>query len=336
MNPSPQSPDPASEEEAALWAARIEGSSLDASDRAELDAWLAGNPARRELLSRYREFSEDLGQLLPELVATGAVAMPRLDKTPRRRGWSPAWVIASALAAVAVAAGALWMGRSSGPVETLATASAQRRSFTLADGSRVDLNGNTRVLIENGRSERRLRLEDGEAFFVVSKDKSRPFIVDTPAGSVRVTGTIFNVRTEAASELEVTVVEGEVQVRPGPANAAQSPEPVRLEAGERLSEQPTGVWVAALSKEEVDDVVAWRHGKMVFERVPLPEALARFAHYFGKTITVTPGAATLNLSGQTSLDNLDDFFVFLEGELPDLHVTRAPDGGARVSLRTER
>jgi transmembrane sensor len=269
-------------------------------------------------------------------VATGAVPMPRQGAKPARRGWSPGWVIASALAAVALVAGTLWIRRPNGLVETLATSSAQRRSFTLADGSRIDLNGNTRVLIENGRAERRLRLEDGEAFFVVSKDKSRPFIVDTPAGSVRVTGTIFNVRTEAISELEVTVVEGEVQVRPSPVNAAQPADPVRLEAGERLSEETAGVYVAALSKEDIDSVVAWRRGKMVFDGVPLPEALARVAHYYGKTITVTPGAATLSLSGLTNLDNLDDFFVFLEDQMHDeIHVTRTPDGGARVSLRSE-
>ena len=288
MKPSHQFPDPAGDGEAALWAARIEGSSLSASERGELDAWLDGDPARRELLSHYRQFSEDIDPLLSELVATGAVSMPRAGPKPGRRGWSPGWVIASALAAVAFVAGTLWIRSPNGQVETLATSSAERRSFTLADGSRVDLNGNTRVLIENTRAERRLRLEDGEAFFVVSKDKSRPFIVDTPAGSVRVTGTIFNVRTEAASELEVTVVEGEVQVRPSPANAAQAADPVRLEAGERLSEETAGESVAALSKDDIDDVVAWRHGKMVFDGVPLGEALARVAHYYGKTITVTP------------------------------------------------
>jgi transmembrane sensor len=335
MKPSHQFSDPAGEQEAALWAARIEGSSMSAADRTELDAWLAGHPERSELLSQYRQFSEDIGNLLPELVAAGSVSMPRIGPKPRRRGGSPSWVVGSGLAALAITAGALWFSRSNGQVETLSTSSAQRRSFTLADGSRVDLNGNTRVLIENGRSERRLRLEDGEAFFVVSKDKSRPFIVDTPAGSVRVTGTIFNVRTEAASELEVTVVEGEVRVSPSPANAAQAADPVQLEAGERLSEVPSGVVLAALSKDAIDDVVAWRRGKMVFERVPLPEALARVAHYYGKTITVTPGAATLNLTGLTNLDNLDDFFVFLEDQVNEIHVTRTPDGGARVSLRSE-
>jgi len=149
----------------------------------------------------------------------------------------------------------------------------------------------------------------------------------------RQTGTIFNVRTEAASELEVTVVEGEVQVRPSPANAAQAADPVRLEAGERLSEETAGESVAALSKDDIDDVVAWRHGKMVFDGVPLGEALARVAHYYGKTITVTPDVATVGLSGFTKLDNLDDFFVFLEDQMHDIHVTRTPDGGAQVSHR---
>ena len=44
MNRSTQAPDPQAEEQASLWAARLEGSNLSDSDRAELDSWLAGDP----------------------------------------------------------------------------------------------------------------------------------------------------------------------------------------------------------------------------------------------------------------------------------------------------
>ena len=55
-----------------------------------------------------------------------------------------------------------------------------------------------------------LRLEQGEVFLSVAKDAASPFLVDTPAGRVRVTGTEFNVRVVAGSRLEVTLLEGEV------------------------------------------------------------------------------------------------------------------------------
>ena len=76
MTSSPCYLDPASEEQAALWAARLDGASLTATDRAALDAWLAEDAAHRALLSRYCQFSADLEQQLPLLVAAGAVELP--------------------------------------------------------------------------------------------------------------------------------------------------------------------------------------------------------------------------------------------------------------------
>jgi transmembrane sensor len=333
MNQSQHAPGTDAEEQAALWAARLEGSSLNAADRAELDAWIAGDAGRRELLSQYCKFSADLDRLLPTLVASGAVAIP--ERTPTRRQWNP-WVVATCgLLAAAVAVAAVWLVHPGVRLDRIATSVAQRREFTLADGSRVELNANTSVVVENGRAERRVRLANGEAYFIVSKDKARPFIVETPAGSVRVTGTIFNVRTEAATELDVTVVEGSVQVRPGEMTGAQAAGPVEIGAGDSLYADKEGVAVRALSVGALDDTLAWRQGQIVFDGVPLAEALARYSRYHGRQITATPAAARRRISGRFSLDSLDDFFAALEMNI-DVRVTPDPGGSVRVSLRSEQ
>ncbi len=327
MNRSEQAPNPDTEEQAALWAARLDGSSLSADDRAELEAWLGGEASRREKLSHYCQFSAGLAELLPMLVASGAVAMPQVK--PARARWNP-WLLSTAgLMAAAVAVAAVWMVRPRERADTVATSVDQRRTFTLADGTRVELNANTSMVVENGRAERRVRLANGEAYFIVSKDKTRPFIVETPAGSVRVTGTIFNVRTETATELDVTVVEGSVQVRPG-----ESSGPTAIGPGDDLYSGKGGVSVRKLSAGALDDSLAWRQGQIVFDGVPLSEALARVSRYHGRQITATPGAAGLRLGGRMSLDALDGFFADLEQMLP-VRVTPDPGGSVRVSLRTE-
>ncbi len=333
MNRSKQVSESDAEEQAALWAARLEGSSLNTADRAALDAWLGEDPARRALLAEYCQFSSDLDQLLPMLVATGAVAIPQ--PAPARRAWNP-WMAASAgLLAAAVAVAAVWVVLPKVRPDSVATSVAQRKEFTLADGTRVELNANTSMVIENGRAERRVRLANGEAYFVVSKDKTRPFIVETPAGSVRVTGTIFNVRTEAATELDVTVVEGSVQVRPGEMNGARQSGPVDIGAGDSLSAGKGGLSIRALSADSLDDALAWRQGQIVFDGVPLDEALARYSRYHGRQITATAAAGVLRVSGRHSLDDLDEFFAELEQSFP-VRVVPDPSGSVRVSLRTER
>jgi len=319
------------DEQASLWAARLDGSALSAPERAELEAWLAGDRARGELLSRYRELSSDLGEVLPALAAAGLVEPPRGEGRASRRAWAPGWIAAAALACAAVAA-AVWFGMPGPRPESIATAPAQRRSFTLSDGTVVELNANTSAQFENGRSERRVRLADGEAYFVVTKDKERPFIVETPAGTVRVTGTVFNVRAAATSELEVTVVEGTVRVRPGGPDAEESEAKV-LGAGDQLTSLAGSAVVRRLPAGAVDDALAWRRGLIVCEGMPLAEAVARFAHYNGLRITVTPGAVRQTAGGIGGVFSIDDPGSFFEdlGAMYHVSVSRGPDGSARVS-----
>jgi transmembrane sensor len=330
--PAPIS-DSGSDEQASLWAARLECSELSASDKAELELWLSGDPARRELLSRYCTMSARLDFAIAELESAGAIRPP--GAAPARSAGFGGWKIAlGGMALAAVAAGVVWHGYASHRPETIAAANGERRSFTLSDGSKVELNANTSLLVENGRAERRVHLDSGEAFFVVSKDKSRPFIVETPAGSVRVTGTRFNVLSETASELVVTVEEGRVEVRPGQGGDVTTPDPFVLTPGDKLSSEPAGTRLTPLSSGEVEDALAWRNGQIVCSGMPLSEVLARFAHYHGVRITTTAAAAGKRLNARFKLDDLDGFLTQLPQVLA-VRVKHEADGSISVSLLSE-
>lgn len=317
MNVSKNHHNSAADEQAALWAARLDGDNLDRAQRTELDAWLAQHPAHRTLLSQYCQFSADLETNVPALVTTGAIAMPATKSRQVRFNFRLfAGVVLAAAAAIAVT---VTVVRPSSPVQHFAKASAQRGSETLSDGTRVELNANTSLLFENKKDERRVRLAGGEALFAVTRDPTRPFHVDTPAGTVRVTGTTFNVRVDAATKLfEVTVVEGSVDVRSGSNHnaAAQSPEP--LGAGDHYSSR--GGITRSFTANELDDTLAWRQGKIVFYDAPLSEALARFAQYHGRGIHVAPDIANDRVGGRHALDDLKGFLAGLELALPRIIV----------------
>ncbi len=334
MNFSPHSPQSTAEEQAALWTARLDGSSFTAADRDALNAWLAEKPENRSLLSQYCKVSANLEQDLPLLVAAGAVSIPeQVFAKPSSSRWKMISIVTLTTAA-AVASIAIWPAIMSGRVQNLTTAVGQRQSFTLADGTRVELNAHTSLQVDNGRAERRVHLTDGEAFFMVSKDKTRPFIVETPTGSVRVTGTTFDVHTEAGKRLDVTVVEGSVQVRAGDIGDRAGAAPVSLGVGDQFSADVTGVTQNVLSSSALEDALAWRQGQIVLNATPLRDALARFAHYHGRGIVATSAAAELRVSGRYSLDDLDGFFSAIEDVL-SVRVTRDLSGTVQVSLRTE-
>jgi transmembrane sensor len=325
------------DEQASLWAARLEGDALTAADRGRLEAWLAASPGHRARLSEYCQLSVNLQAQLSALAAAGALgpgtaAGPSARVRPRRwvaLAWSGAALAAAA--AIALAFRLEWNGRL-GRTEQLDSPPGQRRSFTLGDGTRVELNAHSQLVVELRRRERHVRLSGGEAFFAVARDRARPFVVDTPGGSVRVTGTVFDVRTEGAADLEVTVVEGSVQVQPTGLAGGRPDAVVSLVAADQLSAGTAGVGVKALSRSDLEDALAWRQGQIVFNGVPLGAALARFARYHERSIAVTPEAARLTLAGRFSLDDLDGFLTELAQALP-VQIKAAPGGGLEVSVR---
>lgn len=324
MNASPSRHDLAIDEQAATWAARLDGDVLGADDRAALDAWLAQSPAHRAALSSYCQFSADLEEQLPALVASGAVSMPA---PANRRGKVLTFprVLSLTLAAAAALAVGLWSVRPASPVQNIAIGVAQRTAQTLADGTRVELNANTSLRFENLANERRVLFAGGEALFMVAKDPARPFIIQTPSGSVRVTGTVFNVRADSTDAiLEVTVTEGSVEVRPRDGTDG----PISLKANDRLFARGKHVDVKqALSQSELDDLLAWRNGQIVFNGVPLADAVARFARYHGRTFHVDPSLAAETVGGRHRIDDLDGFLRFIDHAYAPAKATRDQNGG---------
>ena len=326
-------PDPVTDEQASLWAARLDGSVLSAADRTALDAWLAADPAHRAALSAYCQFSADLEQQLPLLegIKDGPAGIPPALTTAQPRPWLRWPLMAgAALSAAAAVALVIWLVRPATQFENLATSVAQRSALTLADGTRVELNAQTSISVQLDGRERRVRLAAGQAFFSVQRDTARPFIVETPGGSVRVTGTQFDVRSEAAVPFEVTVLEGSVQAHPAGLDGGAAA-PLALIAGDRLA----GGAVARLSDAALDQALAWRQGQIVFDGVPLREVVARFARYHGRGITAAAEVAELRVSARYSLDDLDGFFADLQLALP-VHVTHHTNGTVLVSARTGR
>lgn len=333
MNAPDRTSSLSTDEQAALWAARLDGSSLSPADRRAFDSWLNADPEHRVRLSAYCQLSADLEQNLRQLSEAGRVfAPPDNDEgveshTPRRHRAYAWWSLAAAAAAVALAV-SLWRPTTDLDSAQVATATAQRDSLSLSDGSRIDVYAQTNLRIELTPRDRRVRLGSGEAYFAVARNAARPFVIETPSGSVHVTGTAFSVRTASEGSLTVLVREGSVQVRTGDADRG----PFELRGGQRLRSSPGSHVVDEMDASEIDAALAWREGQVVFAGTPLSEALSRFAHYHGRGLAASPEAAGLTLGGRYSLDDLDEFLAAIEAALP-VRVSRGLNGVIHVGLR---
>lgn len=102
-----------------------------------------------------------------------------------------------------------------GRMISYSTAAGEKNSdILLPDGSRVYLNRNSTVTFSRsfGKNKREVTLK-GEAFFEITADASKPFVIDAGNASVRVVGTTFNVITSNSNrEVEVFVTSGKVML----------------------------------------------------------------------------------------------------------------------------
>lgn len=333
MKTPPLSPQSSAEDQAALWAAKLDGAVLSAEERIALDAWLEQDPKHRELLSAYCQLSSDLELLLPALDMPPEPAESHAAPSVAKRRLL--WLTGPLLAAAAAAALLLWHPAEPARQQTdVATSIAQRQSLTLADGSTAELNARTVLKIQIGAEERRVRLAGGQVFFHVQPGDPRPFVVETPAGTVRVTGTQFETRSDHDGSLAVLVLAGSVQVHL-PESSTAPLQHYTLKAGNRLKLNAGRVETDHLSDAAVLNELAWRDGYVVFNATPLAEALAQFARYHGKGISATAETAGLKLGGRFSLDDLDGFLAAVEEVLP-VRVTREISGAIHVGPRPTR
>ena len=182
---------------AAKWAAQLDAGSMRPSDHVALEDWLEGDSRRQGALWRARA-------VLALMVEPVETVVDRATARPDRR------VLLGGLGlAAAVAAGVVLAPVMSG--QRYRTLVGEIRRVPLADGSMAAINTDTTLDVRFQKTERAVKLDRGEAWFQVAKDRTRPFVV--AAGDIRVqaVGTAFSVRRKSAGA-EVRVTEGVVEV----------------------------------------------------------------------------------------------------------------------------
>ena len=195
---------------------------------------------------------------------------------------------------------------------------------TLDDGTLVHLNYDSRLIYPEKFGDRRDVILEGEAYFMVAKDKSRQFVVHTPQGDVKVYGTEFNVNTRSKGGdgndnggLSVVLVKGSVSFTP-----ARGKEQM-LTPGQELS-----IVNAQLSINEVDTApyVAWNEGKFFFEEWPLERIMEVMARWYGREVEFkSDDIKQLKYSG--NFDRYEDIHPTMEAieTITGLKITLTPD-----------
>ncbi|MGH8294436.1 MAG: FecR family protein [Steroidobacteraceae bacterium] len=301
--------------EAAVWAWRLDSGTLTAADQGRLEAWL-----REDV--RHRKAFEELSRTWKMLDRIGERAVPdeaTVDIGRTGRLSAPAYWKAAAAIVLAIALGSvLWITRRPG-MQTLSTAVGQERHVVLADGSQVTLNTNTLLFVALTPGRRDIYLRRGEAHFNVVHDAARPLFVHSGDALIRDVGTQFEVRLYSSRDVDVIVDEGRVVVvGEGRADGARA-----VRAGQRLVMDGSHLSILSVSPQQMTDELAWRTGALIFQGEPLSQAIAEVGRYTRAHIVLAgPKVASLQVSGRFRTDDVPGFLKALQAALP-VRISRA-------------
>ena len=160
----------------------------------------------------------------------------------------------------------------------------EHKRVILPDGTSVTLNAGSylRYPREFITDVRRIEM-NGEAFFEVTRDEEKPFLIHTKDADVKVLGTSFNVKAfDMDEQLTVSVQTGKVQV--------DLPEAMmRLLPDEQfVMDKTKGEFQKRNEDARLSTV--WIKGGLYFNRTPIRTVVNELVRMYNRTIEFAPGA----------------------------------------------
>lgn len=195
----------------------------------------------------------------------------------------------------------------------LITPKGGQYELMLSDGTKVWLNSDSKLSFSTNfenQSERFVSLE-GEAYFEVSPNKDKPFIVSVQGQSIRVLGTAFNVNAYSENNyIKASLLEGSVLFNKSKLQPGQSA---------LYTSHKTKIY-----EENMDDVLDWKNGYFVFFEETLAEAMKKIARWYDLEVSYADEATQNILVGGSisKYENASKVFEMIE-KAGDVHISIA-------------
>ncbi|MBX3252554.1 MAG: FecR domain-containing protein [Chitinophagaceae bacterium] len=175
---------------------------------------------------------------------------------------------------------------------TVSTPNGRQFRLGLPDGTQVWLNAASSITypVEFSALQRAVKVT-GEAYFEVSTDKKRPFIVEKGSLAVVVTGTHFNINTyDDDLTAQVTLLEGRVTVRNGKAEENLLPGQQAETIGTEQLQLHTSV--------NTEEVMAWKNGYFSFNNSDLQSVMRKLSRWYNVEVLYEGNIPAMKFGGE--------------------------------------
>ncbi|MCG8274437.1 FecR domain-containing protein [Aquamicrobium sp. NLF2-7] len=292
-------------EEAADWAIAFQYEAPDPRREAQFRKWHGLSAAHEQAWERARQVFATFGQVPTPLTRE---VLERLNHASARRRTLRLLAGGAMLLPVGLS-----LARHQPWREWLSderTAVGERRTIALPDQSELALNTASAVNISFTSAQRRLQLVAGEILIATQPDLpglKRPFLVETPYGTVRALGTRFGLRLLEDGSSLVSVFRHAVEITPqhGASRILEEGQQVHFTATEVMQPMPID-----------ENSGLWQQGMLLAQDMRLGDVVAELARYRRGFLNCDPAIAGQRVSGSISLSDTDSALDLLERTLP--------------------
>ncbi len=218
----------------------------------------------------------------------------------------------------------------------------QKSEVILADGTQIWLNSESKLSYPANftRENREVHLS-GEAFFKVSHNSEKPFIVKTSDINIKVHGTSFNVKAYPKDGIiETTLLTGKISINPRHKKRRQRNN-IELKPNQKAvyikgqgkikrsdlrdlhknvkdkKQKLTRKKIVISDKADTDKITAWKYKKLIFRNESLDELANRLERWYDVEITIAdPELTQYHYSGTIENETIHDVLEIIKLTLP--------------------
>src|SRR5258705_6263316 len=223
-------------------------------------------------------------------------------------------------------------------ISSVVTKNGNRTKIVLPDGSQVWLNAGSNLDYNNSTFNKELREVslNGEAYFDVTKNPEKPFIIHTKKMDIKVLGTVFNVRSYSDEKVaEAALIKGSIEVT----LKDRKDQKIILKPNEKISianEEPEAetkqnkiiipaktnpvripqIVVKELKPNPTYNIIgeiAWTQNKLFFEDASLEDIGLRMEKWFGKKVTIAnESLKNVHYTGNFENETIEEVLAYLK------------------------
>ncbi len=222
-------------------------------------------------------------------------------------------------------------------ISSIVTKNGNRTKIVLPDGSQVWLNAGSNLDYNNSVFNKDLRevTLNGEAYFDVTRDPEKPFIIHTKKMDIKVLGTVFNVRSYSNEKIaEASLIKGSIEVtlkdRKDQKIVLKPNEKISIANEEqRIEPKQNKVVLAKTNNSPVPQIVvkelkpnptyniigeiAWTQNKLYFEDESLEDIALRMERWFGKKVTIAnESLKNIRYTGNFENETMEEVLSYLK------------------------